>query len=453
MVNCPVMSHPLLEDQGKAIRDPVWGYIYVPDPLLALIDTEDFQRLRNITQLGYVHLVYPGARHSRFEHSLGVYHLAKQFLVRLLNSDPPLQLEDEDVRVFLAATLLHDIGHYPFSHTLEELQSFFVLHEDRARQIIEDQNGPIHRILAEQLRVDPVRVANVIDYQTQQRDVPERDLLLANILSGTLDPDKIDYLLRDSLFCGVPFGESVNRDRLIGSIKFDTERQNLAITSKGVSAVEALVFTNYLMYRNVYWHHAVRSASAMFKRAVQEILLHPDCRLEITNFHHISEWELVLRLRQEQDRLGLEGSAQLLDGTVYRRLYKVGSYIEPGERKQDLLHFLYNLYQHPEKRRDKEIELCHIFGERLGRPLQGHEILIDIPAFNKSPQVDLKVFYGKEVPGDKADPLTFDDAEVSRLRESLLHNFEDQAKIFRIFCIDDPQLRDLVREQVKRYLN
>ena len=116
------MNHPLLAEEGKAIRDPVWGYIHVPAPVLALVDTEDFQRLRNITQLGYVHLVYPGARHSRFEHSLGVYHLAKQFLARLLDSDPPLELADEDVRVFIAATLLHDIGHYAFSHALEELE-------------------------------------------------------------------------------------------------------------------------------------------------------------------------------------------------------------------------------------------------------------------------------------------------------------------------------------------
>jgi HD superfamily phosphohydrolase len=448
-----MLEHPLLEEEGKAVRDPVWGYIHVPGPLLSLVDTEDFQRLRNITQLGYVHLVFPGARHSRFEHSLGVYHLAKQFLVRLLRSDPPLALEEEDVRVFLAATLLHDIGHYPFSHTLEELKPFFVGHEERARRLIQDPAGSLSPVLREELRVDPERVANVIDYRPANREVPPRDLLLANILSGTLDPDKIDYLLRDSLFCGVPFGESVNRDRLIAAIKYDPQRQRLAITSKGVSAVEALVFTNYLMFRNVYWHHSVRSATAMFKRAVQDLLMHPDCRLEASAFHRVTEGELVMRLRQEQDRLGLEGSAQLLAGTVHRRLHKVASYIYPGERKEDLLRYLNDLYQHPEKRRAKELELARLFSQRLGRPLQGHEILIDIPRFDKSPEVDLKVFYGRDVPSDKPDPLSFDDPEVSRLRESLVHSFEDQAKVFRIFCTDDPELRGLVKDQVKRLLN
>ena len=446
------MGHPLLADHGKVIRDPVWGYIDIPQPLLAVVDTKEFQRLRNITQLGYVHLVYPGARHTRFEHSLGVYHLAKQFMLRLLDSDPPLELTDEDVRVFLAATLLHDIGHYPFSHTLEELTPFFDLHEARARRLIEDPGGNISGVLEKQLGVDPVRVANVIDYENSDLDIPPRDLLLANILSGTLDPDKIDYLLRDSMFCGVPFGESINRDRLIASIKFDPSRMRPGITSKGVSAVESLVFTNYLMYRNVYWHHAVRSASAMFKRSVQDVLLHPDCNLSAPDFDQLTEGELIMMLREEQQRLSLHGSSQLLEGTIDRRLHKVGSFIYPGERNQEVMHFFYELYRAPDKRREKELELCRIFGERLGREFSGHEILIDIPGFNKSPEVDLKVFYGKEVPSDKSDPLSFDDPEVSRLRDSLLHNFEDQAKVFRVFCIDDPELVPLVHKQVKRYL-
>jgi HD superfamily phosphohydrolase len=442
--------HPLLEEDGKAIRDPVWGYIHLPGPLLSLVDTEDFQRLRNISQLGFVHLVYPGARHSRFEHSLGVFHLAKQFLLRLLHSDPPLELDDEDVRVFLAATLLHDIGHYPFSHTLEELMPFFVSHEERARRLIEDPQGAISRVLRDELRVDPSRVANVIDYDG--RDVSERDMLLANILSGTLDPDKIDYLLRDSLFCGVPFGESVNRDRLIRAIKYDPERQRLAITSKGVSAVESLVFTNYLMYRNVYWHHAVRSATAMFKRSVQDILMHPDRQLRVEDFHQVTEGELLLALRQEHERLGLSGAQALLDGVVHRRLHKVATFVHPGERKQGLLHFLYDLYQHPDKRRQKEIDLSQEFGRQLGRDATGDEILIDIPRFDKTPEVDLKVFYGSDVPSDKPQPLSFDDPEVSRLRDTLVDNFEDQAKIFRIFCVRDDGFLPLAADQAKRHL-
>lgn len=446
------IMHPLLEDDGKAIRDPVWGYIHLPDPLLALVDTGDFQRLRDISQLGFVHLVYPGARHSRFEHSLGVYHLAKQFLLRLLKSDPPLQLEDEDIRVFLAATLLHDIGHYPFSHTLEELMPFFVSHEERARRLIEDPAGSLARVLSQELHVDPVRVANVIDYSTKTRQIPQRDILLANILSGTLDPDKIDYLLRDSLFCGVPFGESVNRDRLIKAIKYDPKRRRLAITSKGVSAVESLVFTNYLMYRNVYWHHAVRSATAMFKRSVQDILVHPDKRLQVDDFHRVTEGELLMVLREEQDRLGLQGARALLDGVVHRRLYKVATFVHPGERKQGLLHFLYDLYQHPEKRRQKEIDLSRQFGEQLGRQATGDEILIDIPRFDKTPEVDLKVFYGADVPSEKPQPLSFDDPEVSRLRDTLVDNFEDQAKIFRVFSVADDGFLPLAAEQAKRHL-
>ena len=446
------MEHELLKDNGKAMRDPVWGYVNLPEPVLSIIDTEDFQRLRNITQLGYVHLVYPGARHSRFEHSIGVYHLAKQFLSRLLMSDPPLILNDEDIRVFVAATLLHDIGHYPFSHTLEELVPFFVLHEERARQIILDREGPIYSILQQQFHVEPIRVANVIDYKNPKLPIPENDLLLANILSGTLDPDKIDYLLRDSLFCGVPFGESVNRDRLASSIKFDPTQQRLAITSKGVSAVEALIFTNYLMYRNVYWHHGVRSASAMFKRSVQEILLHPDNALNVQDFHKFTEGELVNVLKIEQKRLNLNGSAELLNGTIFRRLYKVGAVIHPGDRKESMMVYLDDLYHNPEKRRQKEIELCNIFSEKIGHKLQGHEILIDIPGFNKSPEVDLKVFYGEDIPSEKKDPLTFDDLEVTRLRDSLLHNFEDQAKIFRIFCINDTELRQIVSKEAKQFL-
>jgi HD superfamily phosphohydrolase len=206
------------------------------------------------------------------------------------------------------------------------------------------------------------------------------------------------------------------------------------------------------MYRNVYWHHAVRSATAMFKRSVQDILVHPDKRLQVDDFHRVTEGELLMVLREEQDRLGLQGARALLDGVVHRRLYKVATFVHPGERKQGLLHFLYDLYQHPEKRRQKEIDLSRQFGEQLGRQATGDEILIDIPRFDKTPEVDLKVFYDVDVPSEKPQPLSFDDPEVSRLRDTLVDNFEDQAKIFRVFSVADDGFLPLAAEQAKRHL-
>jgi hypothetical protein len=191
----------------------------------------------------------------------------------------------------------------------------------------------------------------------------------------------------------------------------------------------------------------------MFKRSVQDLLQHPDCELQVSDFHRVTEGELLMALRSEQDRLGLGGARALLDGVVHRRLHKLASYVFPGERKQGLLHYLYDLYQHPDKRRLKEIELSRLFGEQLGREVNGDEILIDIPSFNKTPEVNLKVFYGANVPSDKPQPLSFDDPEVSRLRESLVDSFEDQAKIFRVFCVADAELLTLASEQAKRHLN
>ncbi|MBI4532219.1 MAG: HD domain-containing protein, partial [Candidatus Latescibacteria bacterium] len=394
----------------------------------------------------------PGARHSRFEHSLGVFHLAKRFLTKVLQSTPPLVLGEEDVKVFLAAALLHDIGHYPFSHLLEEMPLFFGPHEHRGRTVIERQEGAIYEVLSEELGVNPARVANAIDYRTMERDIPETDLLLANILSGTLDPDKIDYLLRDALYCGVPFGGSVNKDRLINSIKFDPVRKRLAITHKGIDAVEALIFTNYLMYRNVYWHHTVRAASTMFKRAIEDLLVEPGCRLTPNDFEGVSENEMLTIVEAEVRRLHVDRAEWLLNNVAKRRLYKVARIFYPHEKRQAFVHYFYDLYHNPTRRRAKEVELCRVFSQKVGVPLAGHEILIDIPKFDKSPEIDLKVFFGAAIPVDRDDPLSFDDPEVTVLTTSLTDNFETHAKIFRIFCIDNDELREALKRDVKKYM-
>ena len=434
-------------DTGKAIRDPIWGHIHIPHSLVPLVDAEEFQRLRDISQLGHVLLVYPGARHSRFEHSLGVFHITGQFLRRLILADPPLDVTVEDARVLLAASLLHDIGHYPFCHVLEEMQMFFSDHEERGRQIILDASTEVNRALL-QAETDPLRVANVIDYRNRNVSIPDADLRMAHILSGTLDPDKIDYLLRDARYCGVPFGESVNRDRLLGSITYDPVGQRPAITYKGVSAVEALVFTSYLMYRNVYWHHAVRSANAMFKRGVQDLLHHPASSLGEGDFNRATEADLIHRLELEMDRLGIDRRNSMIGRLKRRKLYKVARVFFPHEREKELAAKLERLYYHPADRRMLEIELCRTFGAKTRLPLDGDEILIDIPRLGKSPEVNLNVYFGSHIPVNKADPLPFDDPEVSMLKEYLIGNFETQAKVVRIFCVDNPLLREALNDEV-----
>lgn len=436
-------------EEGKAIRDPIWGYIHIPPDFLPIVDAEEFQRLRDISQLGHVLLVYPGSRHSRFEHALGVFHIAGHFLKQLLKTQPPPNIDIDDVRVLLAASLLHDIGHYPFSHLLEEMQMFFINHETRGRYIIEDPSTEIHAALLK-VGIDPQRVANVIDYQ--QRTIPDRDTRLAHILSGTLDPDKIDYLLRDARYCGVPFGESVNRDRLLSSITYHHATQRPAITYKGVSAAEALIFTSYLMYRNVYWHHAVRSANAMFKRGIQDLLAHPNCALTENDFDRATESDLLHRLEKEHTELGISYRTSLIGRLKRRKLFKVARIFFPHEYAHNLINLFRRLYDAPDQRRKLEMAFCAHLSSKLNLNLCGNEILLDILQFDKSPEVDLKVFFDAHIPLEKSEPLSFDDPEVSLLKNYLIDNFEAQAKVVRIFCDTIPNLRQAVRDEACAFL-
>ncbi len=248
----------------EIIRDPLWNNIRVDPIALRLVDTPVFQRLRYIRQLGLAYLVYPGATHSRFEHALGAYHLACTTL-RLLGERGDLRpVADDEPAIVRAAALLHDVGHYPFSHALEEIG---VLHHERVGEpLVTD--GAVAAILRDAIGDDaPERVYAMI---AGLGDSPLRGLI-----SGSIDLDKIEYLKRDALMCGVPYGE-IDVDRLLNALAVvpDPDRGTpvVALREKGLSALESLLFAKYQMYRNVYWHHAVRSATAMYKRLVDDAL-------------------------------------------------------------------------------------------------------------------------------------------------------------------------------------
>ena len=246
----------------EILRDPVWNNIRVDELTLTLVDTEVFQRLRYVRQLGWTYLVYPGATHSRFEHALGTHHLSRRTLALLCEAEDSASIGEVDQAIVRSAALLHDVGHYPFSHALEEIGALH--HEDVARPLITE--GSVASILSSRLGKDaPARVFDLIRGRS--------DSPLQGLISGSLDLDKIEYLKRDAFMCGVPYGE-IDVDRLTNSLVLVddpvTGRRSLGVREKALSALESLLFAKYQMYRNVYWHHAVRSATAMYKRLVED---------------------------------------------------------------------------------------------------------------------------------------------------------------------------------------
>ncbi|MBA3853741.1 MAG: phosphohydrolase [Gemmatimonas sp.] len=246
------------------LRDPLWNNIRIEGPYLRLLDTPAFQRLRYVRQLGLAHLVYPGATHSRFEHALGAYHLAQETVRILRETTVDDAFRELDGRIVVAAALLHDIGHYPFSHALEELG--VPHHETVAGPLIAD--GAVGEILRAEFAADaPERILALVRGESTEP--------LQGLISGSIDLDKIDYLKRDAMNCGVSYGE-VDVDRLRHALILVTDpvsgRRAVGLKERGLSALESLLFAKYQMYRNVYWHHAVRSATAMYKRLVEDAL-------------------------------------------------------------------------------------------------------------------------------------------------------------------------------------
>jgi HD superfamily phosphohydrolase len=245
---------------AELIRDPLWDNIRLDRPALLALDTPTVQRLRYVRQVGHAFLVYPGATHTRFEHALGAYHLTRRALSALDERGELAPVAEEDRLAVRMAALLHDVGHYPFSHALEE--AGFPSHEKLG--IAKLSRGELGDRLVE---IGGPRFADVVGRLIGGTS----ESPLQGLISGSLDLDKIDYLSRDARMCGVPYG-TVDVDRLLSSltlVESGPGRCEVGVQEKGVSALESLLFSKYQMYRNVYWHHAVRSATCMFKRAVR----------------------------------------------------------------------------------------------------------------------------------------------------------------------------------------
>lgn len=245
----------------KIIRDPVHDVIAlrIDTPsealLFDLLNAREFQRLRRIHQLGIASLAYPGADHSRYSHCLGVMETARRMLDRLGQS---ITIHDEDRTACLAAALLHDLGHGPFSHVFERISG--IEHESVTRQILLDEQTQVHQILRKYDPSLPGRVEQMLYCP------PERRTFLHDVICSQLDADRFDYLLRDNLMTGSRYGH-FDLEWLLQHLTVESNR--LAVTAKGVNAIETYLQGRYHMYRNVYFHKTVRSAEGMVKLVLQ----------------------------------------------------------------------------------------------------------------------------------------------------------------------------------------
>ncbi|MDQ2049367.1 HD domain-containing protein [Natronolimnohabitans sp. A-GB9] len=257
------------------IKDSVHDHIRIDGVAEDLLDTPALQRLRNVRQLGTVSLVYPSANHTRFEHSLGVYHLACEALEYLGVSGRQAE------RVH-AAALLHDIGHGPFSHNLESLTYRRTgRYHDDVHDVLE--NGDVGTVLREH-DLEPERVADLIAGEGR----------FGQLVSGELDVDRMDYLVRDAHHTGVPYG-TIDHGRLVRQLTFvDGE---LVLEEGNVQTAESLLVARALMNPAVYSHSVARISKAMLRRAAERLLDAPETDVDATRLQRMDDHDLIAALR------------------------------------------------------------------------------------------------------------------------------------------------------------
>lgn len=366
----------------KIVRDAVHGNIKIRGVLLELIGTPEMQRLNSIHQLGFAYLVYPGAHHSRIEHSLGTSHVAG------LIADN-LGLDENEKRLVMSAGLLHDAGHGPYSHTLEYLMSNKLdkNHVEITKEIItgeydiinknERKTIDMHNMIPEILERHGLKPEEVAELVSGKRNA------LAQIIQGAVDADQIDFLLRDAHYTGVAYGV-IDIERLLQTM--EVYGNNLVMDKKGVGAVEGMLVARGLMYSSVYLHKTVRIAEMMMVRAVEKAM-----EKGLNDVSGMTEPELVSGLLKTGGF-----PREMVLRLKYRKLFKKAFSKDMDGLTKDETMKLLGLEKN-EKRKEKEGEICSRAGMPEGYVIvdtPGKEILLSEPRLNS---IDIKILDNKKI--------------------------------------------------------
>ncbi len=361
----------------KTIKDSVHDHIEVDGVGRALLDTPEVQRLRHIRQLGTVSFVYPSANHTRFEHSLGVYHLASRALDQL-------GIEGKNARRIEAAAILHDVGHGPFSHNVEDvIERYTGRRHDEVDDLLAE--GEIAAILEEH-DLDPERVAGVVAGEGE----------FAGLVSGELDVDRMDYLVRDAHHTGVPYG-TIDHGRLVRELRISEGR--VVLDEGNVQTAESLLIARALMNPTVYSHHVARISRAMLRRGAERLIAVGEVTPE--ELRRMDDHDLLCTLR-ECDR-----TERLADRFFRRDLLKRAVWAELPDVPDAVLDLSFDLL----RRHEREI------AEEAGVDPEG--VILDVPGRPRIRESTSRVIVNGEVRQlEEQSPLvrTLQQAQINEWR-------------------------------------
>jgi len=416
-----------MNNESKVIRDPIHGDIKLEGLFLDLIEAPEIQRLYNIKQLGFAHLVFPGAHHTRLEHSLGAYHMASQAAEKL-------ELDTDEKKIVACAAILHDIGHGPFSHTLESIlrDTLNVDHVDLTEKLIFGEYNifePEEKEFIGTPSVFDILIKHGIDQKeivSIIRGKNPKKPYLSQLLNSSIDVDQLDYLVRDAYYTGVAYG-MIDIERFLQTLIIN--KNKLAVRKKGVGVVENILMARSLMYSSVYFHKTVRIAELMLSKAIEMITDN-----EPFKFYKMTDTELINDLK----KMG-HFQHEIATRLKYRKLFKQayttsGSNLDEKDinaiKRLDIVKF----------RRKKEQEL-----EELLNISPGH-VIIDAPN---------QELHKTEPRIDRTDITIVDENEIKTLDE-----YTPIARAIRlraipdwiVMIVTDDKYRDIVSKKAEKIL-
>jgi uncharacterized protein len=389
---------------ARKIRDEVWGDVPVDKAIRRLLETAAMSRLKGMSQIVFALYAFPAAKHTRFDHSIGVYHLTRLALKRIIDSGA--YLDDRDVRSALAAALLHDVGRYPYAPAIEGIKlPGLVPCDEVARDLIEETE--VAEVLRTAWDLEPHAVFRLVARDvtedgndgTPVRDLTPTEHLLRDLLTGSLDADTLDRLVRDASGTKVPYGMPdvealINTLRVVGQ----DNRALLVVDEAGVGILQALVFARYLMHYNVYGHHALRIPAVMFLRAVQDAIQAETLTAEeLARQDDAGALALVLRCADPES-----SSAVLVKRLIERRPYKRA--LEFDERHPSYASLIRLGEDASWRRRVEEAWARYLTRYRKGTA-GPFDILIDLPKRERY-GVDLRLIRRSPLPGER-NPVTW----------------------------------------------